>query len=132
MIVHPTNWTNTACSALATNHRSHYLVVRRWSSLLTKELDWTLQKGDSISGNSQETKLLSSSYLGEDLSLDVCGVLFQGNHLGSHPVDHLSLPLSIVLKDLDRLGLLFHLPDQVIDHVGQLVDLDVLNVNMTV
>jgi hypothetical protein len=118
--------------ALATNNGSHHLVTRRRHSLFTKELDRTLQEKDSISGNSQETKLLSSSYLGEDLLLNIHGVLFQGDYLGGHMVDHLTLLLPLVLKGLDCLGLSFHLPDKIIDHVGQLVDLDILNVNMTV
>jgi hypothetical protein len=115
---------------LTTNDGSHHL-TRRWSSLLAKELDGTLQKKDSISGNSQETKLLSS-YLGENLFLDICGVLLQGNYLGSHSVDHLPLLLPIFLKELDHFGLSLHLPDEIVDHIGQLVDLQVLNVNMTV
>jgi hypothetical protein len=73
--------TDSTSGALTTDDRRHYLVTRRLSSLLTKELDRTLQKKDSISGNSQETRLLSSSYLGENLLLDVCSVLLQGNRV---------------------------------------------------
>jgi hypothetical protein len=130
-IIRPANWTNPTSGTLTTNNGSHDLVSRWRSSLLTKELDKTLQKKDSISGNSQETKLLSSSYLGENLFLDIRGVL-QSDYFGGHSIDHLSLLLPIILKGLNRLGLSFHLPDEVIDHVGQLIDLDVLNVNATV
>jgi hypothetical protein len=36
------------------------------------------------------------------------------------------------VKALDCLGLSLHLPNKIVDHVGQLVDLDVLNVNTIV
>jgi hypothetical protein len=127
-----TNRTNSTSGALTTNNGCHDLVVRWRSSLLTKELNQTLQKKDSISGNSQETKLLSSSYLGEDLLLNVLGILFQGDNLGGHTIDHLTLILPTLLKALDRLGLSFHLPNKIVDHIGQLVDLDILDVNTTI
>jgi hypothetical protein len=38
----------------------------------------------------------------------------------------------LILKALNCLGLSLHLPDKIIDHVGQLLDLDILNVNTTV
>jgi hypothetical protein len=37
-----------------------------------------------------------------------------------------------VCPQCDRLGLSLNLPDEIIDHVGQLLDLDVLTVNTTI
>jgi hypothetical protein len=71
-------------------------------------------------------------HLGEDLLLDVFGILFQGNYLGGHPIDHLSLLLSTVLKAFNHLGLSFHSPNKIVDHVGQLIDLNILTVNTAV
>jgi hypothetical protein len=65
----------------------------------------------------------------------ICGtkpVLKHSNDLGGHTIDHLTLLLPIILKGLNRLGLILHLSNKIVDHVGQLVDLDVLNVNTTV
>jgi hypothetical protein len=78
------------------------------------------------------TKLLSSSYLGEDLLLDVFSVLFQGDNLGGHGVNH---PLSLLPTSLQLLDLLrpfLHPPNKIIDHGSQLIDLDVLSINATV
>jgi hypothetical protein len=123
------DWTNTTSGMLTTNNRSHNL-TGRWSGLLTEEFNQTLKRGYT------STKLSSvwphPSYLREHLLLNIGGVLFQGYYLGGHPVDHLTLLLSIVLEDLNRLGLSLHLPNKIVDHIGQLLDLDVLNVNITV
>jgi hypothetical protein len=64
--------------------------------------------------------------------LDILGVLLHGNQFGSHPVNHLTLFLSTLFKATDLLGLSLHLPNEIIDHVGQLLDLDVLTVNTTI
>jgi hypothetical protein len=80
----------------------------------------------------QSTGWPHPSYLGEHLLLDVLGVLLQSNHLDGHLVDHLALLLSIGLQHLYLLRLPFNLPNEVVDHVGQLLDLNVLNVNTTI
>ena len=40
--------------------------------------------------------------------------------------------LSVVFKAFDLVGLVLHLPDEIIDHIGQLFDLDILCINAAV
>jgi hypothetical protein len=56
-----TDRTNSTSGVLTTDNGRHYLMMRRWSSLLAKELHRTLQKKDSINNDPQKVKLLSSS-----------------------------------------------------------------------
>jgi hypothetical protein len=58
--------------------------------------------------------------------------LFYGDQFGGHSIDHLALFLPTLLKAFDRFGLSLHLSNEIIDHVGQLLDLDVLTVNTTI
>jgi hypothetical protein len=79
-----------------------------------------------------KTKMLSSSYLGEDLLLDVLSIPFQSDHLGNQGVNHLAMTLPIVLEVLDLFGLLLGFPNEIVDHVGQLLNLNILDVNLVI
>jgi hypothetical protein len=103
---------------------------RRWGSLFTKECHRSLQGGRHV--NKQSIVWQRPSYLRESLPLNILQTLFQCNHLGSQRVDHFTMLLLIILEDFDLLGLLLSLPDKIIDHIGQLLDLDLLCINMTV
>jgi hypothetical protein len=77
-------------------------------------------------------KTLSSSYLGENLLLDMLSILLQGDDLGGQGVNHPTVFLPTCLKDLNLLGLPLYFPNEVIDHIGQLINLDILGVNTTI
>jgi hypothetical protein len=103
----------------------------RWRrSLLTKEHQRSLQGGRHV--NKQSTVWQHPSYLRESLPLNVLHALLQRDHLGRQCVDHLAVFFVIVLKDLDLLGLLLSLSDEIVDHVGQLFNLDLLCVNVAI
>jgi hypothetical protein len=97
-------------------------MTRQRRSLLTKELDGCLRRR-TASMVITRTKTLSSSYLGENLLLDV---------LGGQSVDHLLVLFLTGPQLLDLFDLFLHSPNEVVDHVGQLINLDVLGINMTV
>jgi hypothetical protein len=71
------------------------------------------------------------SYLREGLLPHILNALLQSNHLHHQHVDHLMVFLSIGLKEFNLLLLPLYLPYKIIDHVGQLVDLDILGIDMT-
>jgi hypothetical protein len=99
----------------------HHLT--RWQTgLLTKEHHRNLQGGKCV--NKQSTFWQHPSYLRESLPLDILHALFQG--------DHLTMLLPMVLKEFDLLSLLFGLPNKIVDHVGQLLNLNLLHINATV
>ena len=72
------------------------------------------------------------SHLWEHLLLNILHTFLQGDQFGSEPVNHLVVFLPANLQGLDLLSLTLHLPNKVIDHVGQLVNLDVLHINSVV
>jgi hypothetical protein len=100
-------------------------VARRWRRLLAKEVYRSLKKRMRIRIDSR----VQLPHLRECLLLDVFNALLQSYHLGSQGVDHLTMSLTIGLEVLDLYGLLLRPPDEIVDHIGQLIYLYVLEVN---
>jgi hypothetical protein len=68
-------------------------------------------------------------HLREGLLLDILDALLQSNHFGGQGVDHLAMGLPVSLEVLNLNGLLLRPPNKIVDHIGQLVYLYVLEVN---
>jgi hypothetical protein len=75
---------------------------------------------------------LPFSYLGKGLLLHILNTLFQSNDLGGQGVDNLVMFLPTGTKRLDLLMLTLHLPNKVVNHIGQLIYLDILRVDAAV
>jgi hypothetical protein len=73
-----------------------------------------------------------SSYLGEDFSLNTFCAVVQIHQLGGQVVNDLTMIFNGFLASLQFLCLCFHPPDEVIDHIGQLIDVHILCVNPVV
>jgi hypothetical protein len=106
--------------------------MMRWQrELLTKELNRFLRRR-AASMVIHRTKTLSSSYLGESLLLHILNALLQGDDLGSLNVNHLMMLSLTGLEVLDLLSLRLHFSNKIISHIGQLIDLDILSISVTV
>jgi hypothetical protein len=64
--------------------------------------------------------------------LDILDALLQGDYLGGHGVNDSSMLFSISLEHLDFFSLPLHLLNEVVDHIGQLLNLDVLSVDSAI
>jgi hypothetical protein len=68
----------------------------------------------------------------EHLPLDAFNTLFQGDNLGHQGVDIPMMLIAAGLKQPNLLCLSFGPSDEIVDHIGQLINLDILSINMTI
>jgi hypothetical protein len=111
--------------ALTTNHGSRHGMARRRRRLLAKEMYRSLGRRMSTSIGPR----ILPPHLREGLFLDILYAFLQGNHLGGQGINHLAMGLAIGLEVLDLYGLLLRPPNEIVDHIGQLIYLYVLKVN---
>ena len=116
-------------SPLTSNEGSHHFIRRQRGGIHIKKSHRSLEEG------SQPTRRMQfklHSHLWECLLLNILHALLQGNELGSQVINHLPLILLIGLQEINLLGLTLHLPNKVVDHISQLINLHILRINAVV